>query len=1173
MHSLTRSFPGRALALALAFWIATLGCRPRPSLRPTGGAPEYQLAAMIAVPGGIVNAAGGNLMLERLDLSIDTVLGTQEIRAVYNASSGDWLWNFQMTYDGAVFLDATGAAHDVSAIVAGEAIPGTVYVKAGADAIETKGGMRFHFDAGGNLAHVAWKTSDHPRLRYTRTGNLLWIDQCTAAPACLAVYSILLNGDGDPVSVTDERTGRVAEFDYDALGRLVVARDALDVEQGGSGFRYEYSTGGTLLTAITNSEGERIEYAYQGHRRIRDVIQIGEGNPIHRFGYTGKDSAGLYATLHTNPLGALTRYVVDGERRLQRVELVDAGEVTTIAWAGKRPASLTLPSGVTTSFITVGDDLVSAVQPSGNVVTYTYEPGAVSLDDPLARPFRRVEDSLGLIQERSYDPQGRIEAATNGEGESVHMEHGPAALVSFTDPAGLTRSFPFYGIHGHWLEVTGATNDKRAFDPVGNPTATGAGSQEGGVLTRGYDADRNLGSLDVAATEAGSVVSRDVVSASHRSDGRRAYVARPGGADHDFVHDAIGRLSEIRERVDGAWKTTRFEYDAAGNLTARELPNGMREELDYDSYGRLVHHRAYRDGVLGGEAAYTYAMGRLESFQDSTRGATEFYTYDLAGRLETLRFGFGETLTFEYDLRSRRSAEIYALPVQGPIRRLDYEYDLANRQTRVSADGVELLMERVYANGRLERTRYGNGLERDYVYDPVAGNLIETTTADGLGRIAEHTRVVRAARPDPVRFAVEVDTVTPLATTREEYWLGVGGSLADPDLLVGKRVWRWTDGNGATRDFAHDELSNPVDNASGDVFVHNAEANRLLSATLAASGESVAYSYDDAGFASARNGLPIAWTATGRLAAYDDVAIEWDMRGRPISWTIAGVTREFVFFGGAVDSDPETGALGALDLGVVVLPFDSSERLYRHRDFRGNILFLSNGVGAVVAQYHYSAYGLEAAFGLPADARSFAGGREIGDLMLLGARVYDPAVGRFLSQDPVFQLLNHYSYTFGNPVFYWDPNGAHQTVAAAEQAHADAAQGVWAAGGQLVLAIAAAIGATKLAGPAGAAVASGGLVLAGSNLANKLETWDRTAATLEAVRANPSGVEGVDASLKSVGGLPDFDGAPATPACAPLAPEGAPHEPGRLGLLLLLNLCLGALVLRERARRGSPTDE
>jgi hypothetical protein len=37
--------------------------------------------------------------------------------------------------------------------------------------------------------------------------------------------------------------------------------------------------------------------------------------------------------------------------------------------------------------------------------------------------------------------------------------------------------------------------------------------------------------------------------------------------------------------------------------------------------------------------------------------------------------------------------------------------------------------------------------------------------------------------------------------------------------------------------------------------------------------------------------------------------------------------------------------------------------------------------------------------------------------------MYDPLVGRFISPDPVFQLLNQYSYTLGNPIWFWDPDG------------------------------------------------------------------------------------------------------------------------------------------------------
>ncbi len=118
----------RILALLLAAQDATLGCNSGGSLKPSRGVLQYQQPGLVPVPGGFVNAAGGNLLIPRLDLSIDTILGTQEIRAVYNAESGRWLWNFQVTYDGTTYVDPTGAVHDVSPIADGAAIPGTVYV-------------------------------------------------------------------------------------------------------------------------------------------------------------------------------------------------------------------------------------------------------------------------------------------------------------------------------------------------------------------------------------------------------------------------------------------------------------------------------------------------------------------------------------------------------------------------------------------------------------------------------------------------------------------------------------------------------------------------------------------------------------------------------------------------------------------------------------------------------------------------------------------------------------------------------------------------------------------------------------------------------------------------------------------------------------------------------------
>ena len=148
--------------LLLPLTLSWGACVPITALEPQAGVPDFVRHNLVAVPGGYVDTAGGNLVLSRLDLSLDTPLGPQEIRAVYNASSGQWLWNFQMTYDGVEFVDATGYVHrDVSPqgrlLTPNGTVPGTVWVRVDDDTLKTRGGLAHHFDAAS------------PRFRLTAT--------------------------------------------------------------------------------------------------------------------------------------------------------------------------------------------------------------------------------------------------------------------------------------------------------------------------------------------------------------------------------------------------------------------------------------------------------------------------------------------------------------------------------------------------------------------------------------------------------------------------------------------------------------------------------------------------------------------------------------------------------------------------------------------------------------------------------------------------------------------------------------------------------------------------------------------------------------------------------------------------------------------------------------------
>ncbi len=683
----------RPLALLLLAALSSWGaCLPERPLAPVPGFRDAARFGFVDVPGGRVDAAGGNLTIERLDLSLDTLLGTHEIRAVYNSSTGEWLWSFQLQYDGTRLVDATGAVHASISPAAGRltpdgTVPGTHWVRLDEDTVKTRGGLAHHFDATGRLSHIAWATLDYPRIEFTETR----IRQCALPGSCTPLFDLALDASGRPTTITDARTGRTASFGYDAFGRLVTAKSPMDVSQAGPGFRYEYGEGG-LLTAVVRSEGERIEYAYQADRRILHVTQIGEGDPRHHFAFHDMDtSTGRFDTVHTNPLGGETRYRFDALRRLREVERTLTAEVTVYEYGEGvpsllRPASVTRPSGVRTRFtFDENDDLVRVEEPGGNVVTIEYDGTALHPDGSAERPVRRMEDSLGLRVETHYRPDGRFSRIERPGGGTITADYDGALLASRTGPFGIETRFEAYGAHGHWIQATSPASPfpaRRAFDPVGNLLVTAAGLQDGGVLDRGYDGNRNVASIRVAATARGEVTGQALIAIPRRSDGRPLRVERPHGADHRFVYDGIGRLRAVQERVDGAWRETRFEHDAAGNVTARERPNGMREEYGYDVYGRLTRRVALRHGVLEGEALITWADGRPATWSGSKRGVTETYGYDDAGRLHRIDYSSGETAILSHDLRGRVTETLLRTPGQ-PDHRVRTAYDLAGRQTRV----------------------------------------------------------------------------------------------------------------------------------------------------------------------------------------------------------------------------------------------------------------------------------------------------------------------------------------------------------------------------------------------------------------------------------------------------------------------------------------------------------
>jgi RHS repeat-associated protein len=103
---------------------------------------------------------------------------------------------------------------------------------------------------------------------------------------------------------------------------------------------------------------------------------------------------------------------------------------------------------------------------------------------------------------------------------------------------------------------------------------------------------------------------------------------------------------------------------------------------------------------------------------------------------------------------------------------------------------------------------------------------------------------------------------------------------------------------------------------------------------------------------------------------------------------------------------------------------------YVYTDEKGSVLAKADAAGTIVTAVDYHPYGAHA-MGGPDDSPGFAGHVEDPEdgFVYMQARYFDPAIGRFLSTDPIRADdgaplgLNRYSYANNNPITGVDPNG------------------------------------------------------------------------------------------------------------------------------------------------------
>ena len=461
-------------------------------------------------------------------------------------------------------------------------------------------------------------------------------------------------------------------------------------------------------------------------------------------------------------------------------------------------------------------------------------------------------------------------------------------------------------------------------------------------------------------------------------------------------------LGELVRSVDGAGATgaaattdkvhTTYTYDGSG-LTARSDYNarGYLESLtDTASNSMLERYRAmnaygqvtretYANGVST-VRAFDPNSGRLTGI-DTTMGTTVLQDTDYAWQSNGIlksrishRGGMSaKTETFAYDALDRLRSAVTDLTGNAGARTLSMTYDrLGNLKTKTSS-----VSDDTGASGYT----YGNGESGQPPLTALTGVTVggasHTLTHDAWGRVTQYDRS---------------------GTTTEDRYIGWNARHLPTTVTVG------------------DSLADTTPKAR-DEFLYGPDGQRYYKKST--------------------------WEVEGAGEAANTYRVEHTY--------YAGTHREVVRVGDTVNASIATSAVSATVLHVRTTPVTGMPTAafeYLHRDHLGSVESVTDASGMELKIQAYDPFGsrrasdwtramteteLESLAGEAPQrtARGYTGHEHLErtGLIHMNGRVYDPAIGRFLSPDPIVadasfsQGWNAYSYALNSPLSYSDPSG------------------------------------------------------------------------------------------------------------------------------------------------------
>ncbi len=740
----------------------------------------------------------------------------------------------------------------------------------------------------------------------------------------------------------------------------------------------------------------------------------------------------------TDPLGRSVAYTYNNNS-LQKSVTDNKGNQTSFTYDSfGRKISEIRPDG-TTSTVTLSwaANVGGALYLSSK--TETGVPSVKIWQDALGREVRTSEkrfDGTELKTDKQYDPLGRLYKV------SQPFKSTPILWNTYS-----------YDNYDRPLKIEYASGKNDAWTYSGNSvTAT----IDNVSTAKTYNAKNEL----VSVVDPGGIIQYTL-----RPDGQCASIST-AGITTSFGYDEYGRKTSLNDPSAGV---ETYGYDNSGNLNVLTNANGKTTSLLYNQFNQLVQKTCPEFATV-----YKYnADGLLESLTTDNQTSSS-YIYDRLGRLNVLKTAVpdGRWLQKEFNYKS------------GKLVKTNYTF---------SSGSSPITEYYAYKNGTL----YESGLEKEeQLVGPEEPGIASFSTSLSINPIPADELIGDQIEVSHVRtqfflLKTESDLGLPTKSTTgvvsRDYGYDAYGRLISRKAYKGSNVFqnqsysfglqianlnsRQNNKYGTAETFGYDAMQRlvAIDNEAGSCSTSYDSKGNITSHSQVGSFE---YNLASKPYA-LTNATPL-----DNVMSLGEQAVAYTSFSRPATINENSYSAQFVYNGSAdrVKMRLQEAASTTLTRYYIdnyeqeVAPAGPTERLYLGgdaysapavliksgsgswkihyicRDYLGSITHIADSAGSVVQELDYDAWGR---LRNPQTQEVYAPGEEpsllLGrgytghehlpqfGLINMNARLYDPALGRFLSPDPFVQdaensqNYNRYSYVLNNPLRYTDPSGEKYT--------------------------------------------------------------------------------------------------------------------------------------------------